>query len=92
MKVNFFATLRDITGDKTIDFVVGEGISAKDLLDTIIEKYPLMKKEILAPDGRMYGHVHFFINGRDIQFLADGFQTKIMIDDIVNIFPAVGGG
>ena len=92
MKVNFFATLRDIVGGKTVEFDLDHGISAQELLDTIIERYPPMKKELLDADGRMYGHVHFFINERDVQFLDDEFQTKIMDGDVVNVFPAVGGG
>jgi len=92
MKVNFFATLRDIAGGKTIAFDVNHDITAKELLDTIIERFPSMKKELLNEDGKMYGHVHLFINGRDVQFMEDEFQTKIMADDVVNVFPAVGGG
>ena len=92
MKVNFFATLRDIAGGKTVEFDTGRGITAKELLDAIINKFPPMKKELLNQDGRMYGHVHFFINGRDVQFMDDQFQTKIEPEDTVNVFPAVGGG
>ncbi len=92
MRVNFFATLRDIVGGKTVEFDLEHGITAKELLDTIIEKFPPMKKELINADGRMYGHVHFFINGRDVQFMDDEFQTKIMQEDTVNVFPAVGGG
>lgn len=92
MKVNFFATLRDIAGGKTIEFDVDQGATAQELLEKIIERFPLMKKDLLDAEGRMYGHVHFFINGRDVQFTDDGFQTKIMQEDTVNVFPAVGGG
>ena len=92
MKVNFFATLRDIAGGKAVEFDVEHGITAQELLDTIIKRFPIMKKELLDKDGKMYGHVHLFINGRDVQFMDDGFQTKITADDMVNIFPAVGGG
>ena len=92
MKVNFFATLRDIVGGKTVEFDVNHGVTAQELLDAIIVKFPLMKKELLNEKGEMYGHVHFFINGRDVQFTDEKFQTKIMQDDTVNVFPAVGGG
>lgn len=93
MKVQFFATLRDIAGGKVVEFPVEEGVTAEHLLQTIVERFPPMKKELLDPvSGRMYGHVHFFINGRDVQFLDHGFQTHIMPDDTVNVFPAVGGG
>ena len=92
MKVNFFATLRDIAGGKTVEFDVDHGITAQELLDTIIVKFPRMRKELLNEKGEMYGHVHFFINGRDVQFMDDKFQTKIVQGDTVNVFPAVGGG
>jgi len=93
MIVNFYATLRDIAGGKAIEFDVNHGITtAQELLDAIIERFPLMEKELLNEEGRMYGHVHFFINGRDVQFMDDQFQTRIMPEDTVNVFPAVGGG
>jgi molybdopterin synthase sulfur carrier subunit len=92
MIVNFYATLRDISGGKAVEFNVYHGITAQELLDAIIERFPLMEKELLNEEGRMYGHVHFFINGRDVQFTDEQFLTKIMPDDTVNIFPAVGGG
>lgn len=92
MKVNFFATLRDIAGGKTVEFDVNHGSTAQEILDAIIEKFPLMKKELLNENGEMYGHVHFFINGRDVQFTDDKFLTRITQEDTVNVFPAVGGG
>jgi sulfur-carrier protein len=92
MKVNFYATLRDITGGKEIEIPVDRGMTAKDLLDVIIARYPAMKKELLQPDGRLYGHVHLAINGRDVQFLADDLNTVIKAEDEISIFPAVGGG
>ncbi len=92
MRVSFFATLRDIAGGKNVEFDLDHGITAQELLDAIIVKFPLMKKELLNENGEMYGHVHFFINGRDVQFMDEQFQTKIMQEDMVNVFPAVGGG
>jgi molybdopterin synthase sulfur carrier subunit len=92
MRVNFYATLRDIVKGKSVEFDLGHGVSAKELLDAIVTRFPAMKKELLNPEGRLYGHVHFFVNGRDIQFLEDDLETKIMPGDVVNVFPAVGGG
>ncbi|HKI53034.1 MAG TPA: ubiquitin-like small modifier protein 1 [Anaerolineales bacterium] len=92
MKVNFFATLRDIAGGKVVEFDLEHGVTAQEILDAIIEKFPRMEKELLNENGEMYGHVHFFINGRDVQFTDDKFETRIMQEDTVNVFPAVGGG
>ena len=92
MKVHFYATLRDIAGRKTIEIPLNHGVAAKEVLEAIILRFPAMEKELLREDGRLYGHVHFFINGRDVQFLDDDLETKIMPDDIITVFPAVGGG
>ena len=92
MKVNFFATLRDIAGGKSVEFDLEHGVTAQELLEAIMTRFPPMRKELMNKDGKMYGHVHFFINGRDVQFTEDEFQTKITQEDTVNVFPAVGGG
>ena len=47
MKVNFFATLRDIAGGKTVEFDLNHGATAQELLDAVIERFPRMKKELL---------------------------------------------
>ena len=92
MKVYFYATLRDIVGGKTVEIPLEYGVSAKEVLHAIVTRYPAMKKELMHQDGRLYGHVHFFINGRDVQFTDDDLETIIMPDDEIRVFPAVGGG
>jgi len=92
MKVNFYATLRAFAGAKTVEFEVREGVTAQELLDAILVRFPVMRKELLDEDGRLYGHVHFFINGRDVQFLEKDMATVITPEDEINVFPAVGGG
>jgi len=92
MQVNFYATLRDIAGGKTVEIPIDHGVTAREVLDAIVTRFPAMKKELLREDGRMYGHVHFFVNGRDVQFTEDDYETRIMPEDVINVFPAVGGG
>ncbi len=92
MKVNFFATLRPIVGGKTVDFEVDHGVTVQEMLNLMIARFPKLRDELLDEAGKMHGHVHFFVNGRDAQFLENGVETRIMPDDVVNVFPAVGGG
>jgi molybdopterin synthase sulfur carrier subunit len=92
MKVNFFANLREITGQKTVEFEYIEGSSVGNLVDAILSRYPLMRDVLLDQEGNLYGHVHVFINGRDVPFLVNRMETVIKPTDTINIFPAVGGG
>ncbi len=92
MKVYFYATLRDIAGGKVVELPLEQGLTAKDVLSIIIARFPAMKKELFQEDGSLYGHVHFMLNGRDVQFLDEGMNTQIGHDDLITVFPAVGGG
>ncbi|MCP4421743.1 MAG: MoaD/ThiS family protein [Chloroflexi bacterium] len=92
MKVNFYATLRKIAGSKTVEFALVPGNTVRHLVDLVVERYPAMRSELLNDDGELYGHVHVFVNGRDVPFLENVVDTAISVEDKIDIFPAVGGG
>lgn len=92
MQVNFFATLRQIVGQKTVDIPVDEGATVRQLVDEIVRSYPALEQEMLDEHGDLYGHVHVIINGRDFNFLDQGIDTIVKQADRVSVFPAIGGG
>ena len=92
MKVNFYATYRQVVGGKTVEFPVSGEISVCQLIDQIVARFPKLRVELLDEQGKLYRHVHVFVNGRDAPYLAEGMQTILKPDDTINIFPAVAGG
>ncbi len=92
MKVNFYATLRPIAGQKTVEFDLPANITVRELLAAIVTRFPPMDKELLDENGELYRHVHIFINGRDTPYLSNAVDTLIREGDKVDVFPAVGGG
>jgi molybdopterin synthase sulfur carrier subunit len=92
MKVSFYATLRQVVGQKTIEFELPPGSTVRQLLDEMLRRYPALRHELLDEQGDMFSHVHIFVNGRDAPFLANALDTEIKMDDVVGVFPAVGGG
>jgi len=92
MKVNFYATLREIAGGKTIEFPITNGTTVGGLVEMVVERFPEMHEELLNEEGKLHGHVHVFVNGRDVPFLEKTEETVLSLDDKVDIFPAVGGG
>ncbi len=92
MRVHFFATLRPIVGTKTVELALPDGTSVAGLIEAIVTRYPPMRPELLDEQGRLWPHVHIMVNGRDAQYLAQGLATAIQPSDVVNVFPAVGGG
>lgn len=92
MKVNFYATLRRIVGEKTVEFNLPDGSTLRQLLDEMLRVYPDLHPELLDANGELFQHVHIFVNGRDAPFLEQGMDTPISPEDTLGVFPAVGGG
>ena len=92
MKVNFYATLRQIVGRKTIEIPIEEGTTIRELVEVIVDEFPKLHTELLDESGDLYGHLHLFINGRDAPYLDNALDTVVKSDDKVDIFPPVGGG
>jgi len=92
MQVNFYATLRPIVGGKTVEFPLSEGSTVGQLVELVVTTYPALRQELLDESGKLYGHVHVFVNGRDAPLLYNALDTVLRPEDVVSIFPAVGGG
>ena len=92
MKVNFYATLRQIVGQKTVEFDLPPGTTAIQLVEAVMKQFPRMRPELVDENGDLHGHIHIFVNGRDAPFLENKIDTVIQPADKIDIFPAVGGG
>jgi sulfur-carrier protein len=92
MKVNFYATLRDIVGQKCIEFYMNKGHTVRDLMDEMVARFPELERQLLDDEGELLGHVHLFVNGRDLPYLEEGMDTELSEEDKISVFPAVGGG
>lgn len=92
MKINFYATLRQIVGQKSVDFPLSGEVTVRELLEGLIQTYPGLRAELLDEQGELLERIHILVNGRDVPYLQDAMQTKITAKDTINIFPAVGGG
>ncbi|MBX7252424.1 MAG: MoaD/ThiS family protein [Candidatus Promineofilum sp.] len=92
MKVNFFATLRQVTGQKTVDLDLPDGVTVQQVLDAVVNRYPAMTGMLADDAGKLLGHCHIFINGRGVNYMLDQMDSVVRHGDTVNFFPAVGGG
>ena len=92
MNVNFYATLRDFAGARTITFDLADGTTVRELIDQVVQQFPSMRSELFDEDGELFGHVHVFINGKDAPHLDRALETPLTKADKVDLFPAVGGG
>jgi len=92
MDVNLYATLRQLAGARTLTFDLPDGVTVRELVDRVVERFPAMREELFDENGELFGHVHVFINGKDAPHLDRALETPLSETDRVDLFPAVGGG
>jgi molybdopterin synthase sulfur carrier subunit len=92
MDVSFYATLRKIVGQKTVDIRLPEDPKLQDVLDEVLSTYPDLRKDLLDETGELSRHVHLFVNGRSSKYLKHGLATPIDPTQKIEFFPAVAGG
>jgi len=90
MKVQYFATLRDVTGKKEEDWQEPEA-TVGDLIRALVARYGHGFERWVVKDGDLWDLVIVLVNGHDVRNLQR-FATKLTSADTVVIFPPVGGG
>jgi len=88
--VKFFATVREVTGVKNIEM---DADTIGQLLDNLQETFgERFTQTVIDPDtGKLKQFFSCMINGKRIELL-DGYDTKLVDDYAVALFPPVGGG
>ena len=88
--MKFFATVREVTGVKSIELEAG---TIRELLQLLVQTYgKKFKDTVLENDtGELKQFFSCMINGKRIELL-DGYDTVLKDADSVALFPPVGGG
>ncbi|MDD3622631.1 MAG: MoaD/ThiS family protein [Methanofollis sp.] len=90
IKVKAFATFRNhLENEREMD--VAEGTTVASLLDLLIKERPPLRDEMFKEPGVLQDHVNILRNGRNIHF-ENGLETSLSDNDVLSLFPPVGGG
>lgn len=88
--VKFFATVREVTGVKSIELEAG---NIRELLQQLVQIYGNKFKDTVLDDdtGELKQFFSCMVNGKRIELL-NGYETALKDNDSIAFFPPVGGG
>ena len=91
MRISFYATLRPIVGQRSVELPLHEGASVRELVDTLAARWPELSEHLFDEAGGLSRRVNVFVEGRNIRWL-EGLETPLHRWQAVDIFPPVAGG
>ena len=91
MQLQYFATLRDITGRSEQPWSSNVETAGELLLQLCSRYGPKFKRWVLEEDGSLSQMCIILVNGHDIRGL-DGLATRLHPEDSIGFFPPVAGG
>jgi len=78
----------NVGGVKSLDV---EGESIRTVVDTLVERHPALRGQLLTDDGDLNRFVNVYVNGQDVRYLQ-GLDTPVAASDEVRLLPAMAGG
>jgi molybdopterin synthase sulfur carrier subunit len=93
IKIRTSLDFKKIFGQGRFEVSSHEGVSLKDFLDQLVERYgdELAARLFDPDDGKIASHVMLMVNGQNINFL-DKLDTVLQDGDEILILPPVAGG
>ena len=67
----------------------GETLGA--VLDDFFSRFPVVREQVLTPEGELSRFVNVFVNDQDVRFLK-GLDTPVASGDTIMLLPAMAGG
>jgi molybdopterin synthase sulfur carrier subunit len=88
--VKFFASVREVTGTKSVEMHAG---TIRELLEKLQVTYgSKFTDTVIDPEtGKLKQFYSCMVNGKRIELL-DGYETRLVENDAIALFPPVGGG
>ena len=68
-----------------------EGATVSEVIGALVQQFPGLESNLLAPEGGLHRFVNIYVNEEDIRFL-NGKETSLKDGDEVSIVPAIAGG
>jgi len=91
MRIKAYATLRDLLGATVIDVPLDRATDVEHVLHRLVADCPPFGEKLWDKGGKPTGYVTVLLNGRSVEYLS-GMATPVKDDDVIALFPPVGGG
>lgn len=89
LKISIPTPLRRYTDGNGLVDVSGDSVNSA--MQSLLDKFPLLKQQLYTEDGRLRSFVNVYVNDDDIRYLQRT-ETTVRPGDTISIVPSIAGG
>jgi MoaD family protein len=90
--VRFYANMRTITGQTSLEVAFASARTLIALLTRLTELFPNLVHSILDEQGNLYQDIPIFVNGRNPRLTGPGINMPLEPDDVITLFSPIASG
>jgi molybdopterin synthase sulfur carrier subunit len=91
LELRFFATFREVVGQKTLEREFEDGATVGEVLLTLESAYTGLEDDLVDDAGDLQPNLNILKNGREVLHM-EGTETVLEDGDTLSVFPPVAGG
>ena len=92
MKIRFYANLRTVVDQATLEFSDVDVQNLRELFAHLIELYPAIELHLLDVRGNLRSDVPIFVNGRNPRLTDAGLDITLKPEDEISLFSPIASG
>jgi molybdopterin converting factor small subunit len=92
MKIHFYANLRTLVGQPTLEIAAPGPDTLRQLFDRLMELYPAIRPHLLDASGGLRPEAPVFVNGRNPRLDGMGLDAQLEPEDVISLFSPIASG
>ena len=92
MKIRFYANLRMLVDQATLDLPARDIQTLRQLFEHLIGLYPRIEPHLLDTHGNLRSDVPIFVNGRNPRLTDAGLDMALKPEDEISLFSPIASG
>ncbi len=92
MQVSFFASMRQIVGDRDFDVSLPVGATVRDLAEELVRRWPALREHLFTDEGALFRRAAIYVDGRNVRWLPAAEATQLSENQSIALIPPAAGG
>jgi molybdopterin synthase sulfur carrier subunit len=69
-----------------------EGVTVRDFAEELVRRWPELREHLFTDEGALSRRAAIYVDGRNVRWLPDAEETRLLEGECVAVIPPAAGG